>query len=557
MSLSILALALQAAVPGAQASPAPAQVAVPGATTAAATTLSPDACYRLDDRVADLAIGATGTGFDSLYLLAFQAPPTGDVITELECQLFGGYSGNPYAGGPMAWCIYEDPTDDYDPSDAVLVWTTNDTAVAQPSNNGLYQSVAVPDVSVSGVWWAAYALPGVQGGEFPAGFSTEVPSYGRAWEATASFGALDINNPANNSYFADIAAGCCDGVWHIRANGQNCIDVDGCYVNDQGVVDQTFGFDCGQAPTGQTTDWLMMNSFVADGDDLIRELRAQFGHPTLGAGAYDPNLPIEWAIWEDPNDDGDPNDLVLVWSAMDTIGSDLGTGGFRSITVPEVQVTDSFFIGVVFRDNPDSNAGTPMNLDTSGPSFGRSWVGYQTGAFCGTSIDVADLSTVGGLARTTDASSGIGLDGTWMLRANGWDCACGDITTYCTAAPNTASTDGARISTMGSTSVTANDLTLIVDSCPPNATGIILSGTDKLNFPLSNGFLCVFGTPIHRIDAVQAGGGGTVTYALDQMDLAPGQFIAAGDTVNFQLWYRDMTGTGANLSDAVAVTFCP
>ncbi|MEO1696989.1 MAG: hypothetical protein AAFU73_06820 [Planctomycetota bacterium] len=534
---------------------APAHAPVPPAV-AAASTPPVDLCYRFDDRVAETAVGATpGNSFDSLNINAFQAPAGGDTITTLELQTFGGYTGNDYTGGPITWLIYEDPTDDFDPSDAVLVWSTPDVAVPRQVNDGVFQSVAVPNISVDGIWWAGVVYHGLVGGEFPAGFSQEVPSFGRAWEATATPGTINLTSLPSNGYFADIAAGCCDGVWHIRAEGTQCIDLPNCYGYDTGVADASFGFECGSTAS---LDWMMLNAYEAEnGTDILLELSAQFGDPASGSGGYDPSAAIEWAIWNDPNDDGDPIDAELLWSATDTVGSALDSGAFKTIAVPEITVNGTFFVGILFDENLDVGGGRPMSLDTSVPFAGSSWVGYQNSGACDREIDLSDLSTVNGLHPTSTTTAFWSTPGNWMIRARSWTCDCGDPIRYCESAPNSVSALGARIFTNQSISIAANDLVISAIDVPPLQNAIIVSASDKIQLPLSDGFLCVVGTPIYRLEVLQSDASGRLDYSFDQTFLLPGYTVAPGQTWNFQYWYRDTIGSGANLSNAVAVTFCP
>jgi hypothetical protein len=56
---------------------------------------------------------------------------------------------------------------------------------------------------------------------------------------------------------------------------------------------------------------------------------------------------------------------------------------------------------------------------------------------------------------------------------------------------------------------------------------------------------------------VLAGSGGTSSLLLNTAGL-PGGVVNTGDTLHFQLWYRDRQGggSGSNLSDGLQATFC-
>ena len=130
----------------------------------------------------------------------------------------------------------------------------------------------------------------------------------------------------------------------------------------------------------------------------------------------------------------------------------------------------------------------------------------------------------------------------------------------CSGAPNSAG-PGALIGSSGSPSLTTNDLTLFSSGCPPNKTGIFYYGPNSIAIPFGDGLRCVGGS-ITRLAPRQTDALGFASQTLD-LDSAPfdggsGQAVA-GATLRFQFWYRDPAagGAGFNLSDALAVKFCP
>lgn len=133
---------------------------------------------------------------------------------------------------------------------------------------------------------------------------------------------------------------------------------------------------------------------------------------------------------------------------------------------------------------------------------------------------------------------------------------------YCQSAPNSYS-GGAQIWAYGSTSFTANDLTLITTAAVPHQFGIYYYGTEKTEIPFGDGFRCVAGQ-IWRINPpIMANVLGDVMLHVDYgqppFDSGPGA-IDPGDTFTWQMWYRDPMGPGGsgfNLSNAVRITFCP
>jgi hypothetical protein len=131
---------------------------------------------------------------------------------------------------------------------------------------------------------------------------------------------------------------------------------------------------------------------------------------------------------------------------------------------------------------------------------------------------------------------------------------------YCDITPNSAGS-GAEIRVAGSHSVLANDFTLITTGAIPNKVGLYFYGPSQVNIPLGNGRLCIL--PVVRLNPpIITDGSGIATRAVDftvfPAGSGPNQ-ITTGSTWNFQYWFRDPPGGGAefNLSNAVQVTFIP
>ncbi len=184
------------------------------------------------------------------------------------------------------------------------------------------------------------------------------------------------------------------------------------------------------------------------------------------------------------------------------------------------------------------------------------------------------FTTDGGATWTTESAAGLGnptimtIDvddqgfgwiagvdgmGVWHREASGCS-----ATAYCSTAPNSAGS-GATMSVFGSTSVSANDLVLRVQACPPTQNGLFFYGPGQTQAPFGNGHLCIDGG-FFRLPIVATNASGVATFGLD-VTLPPsaGGDITAFSTWNFQFWYRDPAAGGAsfNLSDGISVEFCP
>lgn len=132
-----------------------------------------------------------------------------------------------------------------------------------------------------------------------------------------------------------------------------------------------------------------------------------------------------------------------------------------------------------------------------------------------------------------------------------------NIATFCVSAPNSTGL-GAAIEGVGSTSIAANDMTLVTANCPPNGVGLYYVGNNAVQQPFGDGFRCVSGS-VFRLATVNANLFGDAVLALDIAQLTGAGPLAPGDTRRFQFWYRNPAagGAGFNLSNGLALTFCP
>jgi hypothetical protein len=136
---------------------------------------------------------------------------------------------------------------------------------------------------------------------------------------------------------------------------------------------------------------------------------------------------------------------------------------------------------------------------------------------------------------------------------------------YCTAVPNSTGNIGA-IGATGSDDVVDNDVTLAATDLPNNAFGYFLTSQTQgfvQNPGGSSGNLCLGGSIGRYVGPGQIKNtGATGSYTL-QLNLpttpqpAGSVSIAAGETWNFQSWYRDAVGgtPTSNFTNGLAITF--
>ena len=141
-------------------------------------------------------------------------------------------------------------------------------------------------------------------------------------------------------------------------------------------------------------------------------------------------------------------------------------------------------------------------------------------------------------------------------------CPCGNRGTGLAGCGNSAGTGGS-IFPGGSASITADDLVLSVSGLPPSKFGLVFMGDATIPaLPMADGLRCVggslfrFGARLSDSSGVLTEGPGIVGWTWSNLGSAG--HILAGDTWNFQCWYRDPKGpcgTGSNASSALAITF--
>ncbi|MCP3919628.1 MAG: hypothetical protein GY711_29180 [bacterium] len=131
---------------------------------------------------------------------------------------------------------------------------------------------------------------------------------------------------------------------------------------------------------------------------------------------------------------------------------------------------------------------------------------------------------------------------------------------YCGPAVANSTGMSGVISAAGTTSVADNDVYLIAEQLPAGQFGYFLAGqTQGSATPMgSQGVICLMGNigrynqPIEIIQGPSAG----LPLDLDSVPVNPPVAVIAGDTWNFQCWYRDSNpGNTSNFTDGVTIVF--
>lgn len=134
---------------------------------------------------------------------------------------------------------------------------------------------------------------------------------------------------------------------------------------------------------------------------------------------------------------------------------------------------------------------------------------------------------------------------------------------YCSPAKFNSSGQAAVISAIGHTKASYNFVTLIARQMPPNRTGYFLN-SDVQGFtpfpPGSLGTLCLgggIGRHVKQIANTGAAGEIIIDLRLTNLPRPNGDHsVMAGDTWNFQCWFRDFTpGPTSNFTDGIEIVF--
>jgi hypothetical protein len=221
------------------------------------------------------------------------------------------------------------------------------------------------------------------------------------------------------------------------------------------------------------------------------------------------------------------------------------------------QYASSYFAGRIPSDPAGQLSAPALLKDGTAPynTVGSSGVN-RWGDYSLTSVDPQDDLTLWTIQEHTRATD------TWGTRIGKlqFAAACPDPSAYCGTSPNSAGA-GASISYGGSSSHSANDLSLFCVGLVPNKPGLFFYGPNQTAVLLGEGVRCVDGN-LTRLSVRLADALGIASESLDftspPFSSGPGA-VGVGDTRNFQFWYRDPAGgpSGFNLSDGLEVTLCP
>lgn len=289
----------------------------------------------------------------------------------------------------------------------------------------------------------------------------------------------------------------------------------------------------------------------------IDTLEVAYGSP-LAAGGIPVGSPVVLGIWDDPTNDADPGDALLLHEIPIPAGvtvPDLDqfvSYDLVSLVGGSVSLSGGSFVGVVV-----SHGGNqwPFALDQTSSEQGRNWIGGAT-ISSSTPFDFANL-----LANDVPPQSleSINFPGHWLLNATGTEGTVEPGTAFCfcdgTSAPcfntgvpgngcgNGTDATGANLSGSGVADVLNDSLLLTASGLVPFQPGLYFQGTTEVSGGsgqvFGDGLRCAGGSVLRLEVAFSDAGGMSSTAGA----LASSGGISPGDLRTYQLWYRDPVGS--------------
>jgi choice-of-anchor B domain-containing protein len=216
-----------------------------------------------------------------------------------------------------------------------------------------------------------------------------------------------------------------------------------------------------------------------------------------------------------------------------------------------------------FRIDISANGGSTWTnveiVGPSGPEASGEWFehGFQVSDFIALTANVQMRFQASDLASGSIVEAAI--DDFVVIDV---DCNTGLGTIYCDPAVNNSTNQPATILATGSDVATDNDLTLLAQSLPTNQFGYFIASETQafIAGPSgSMGNLCVGGQIARFSNLIQnsgAAGSFSIIVDLTAIPANPAHTVVAGETWNFQAWYRDVVLIPtSNFTNAVSITF--
>jgi hypothetical protein len=318
-----------------------------------------------------------------------------------------------------------------------------------------------------------------------------------------------------------------------------------CTNHDDGTSDNAIGLTNGGAVM-----WLQRFGALSQNTTITQistawgsPLNPPTGNPTNGTAC---NV----AIYNDPNNDGNPTDGVLMQLVPGTIAGS-GTDAFQTFNLsPAVTINGYVWVGAEL-SHPAGQFPAPLDQSSNPPAAGQAWiVGDTSGTLNFNNLGANNVAPL-------DIASA-GFPGQWLLRVtcaegspatdfcrphNNGGCPCsnpGDAGHGCAGSSNPL---GAILSTTGTASLSADTVAMTSANERPNSLTVFLQGTtQQTGTTFGMGVLCTAGLTLRLFTVNSDGTGTAVTPASPSFHVQSaslGDTITAGSSRFYQAFYRD------------------
>lgn len=321
------------------------------------------------------------------------------------------------------------------------------------------------------------------------------------------------------------------------------------------------------------TLWMQAMGNSTTGVVNVTAIRAAIGSLMFaGLTGVTNGSPIRLGVWEDPTDDGNPSDAVLLVEFASTVSlADTDQAAVYTLPAP-VQATNVFFIGASYVHGLNTGFPAPVDVIGCGSRPNEIWLGGSTIA-----VDFANLAanpqpvvnvSAGSTAYILQADTGSASTGTVFCIGDGvaphTPCPCGNNSATADAAGclNSLGTGG-KLRGMGVASISADSLVL-QGSAMANSSVLYFQGTIQQNggngAVFGDGLRCAGGVVVRLGTTTNVGGSSTYPFGAAPSVSVKGGVVAPGSRT-YQAWYRNAaafcTISTFNLTNGLAVTWNP
>lgn len=266
--------------------------------------------------------------------------------------------------------------------------------------------------------------------------------------------------------------------------------------------------------------------------------------------------PTDILVWDDPNDDGNPFDAVLVYQGVSTVQNSGASVLNPHAVLPAVSVNGYFFVGVGCAHGASQ---FPAPLDQTSPNCASPEPTWIVGDTSG-NVDYATLANNNVPPQT---ASSAGFPGFWLLRGAcsgepGFGYCAGDgldptVTTPCPCANLGAAGNGCRSSFnaagahLAAHGTVAND-DAVLDGSGMNASGPCVFLKGNANTPsgvvFGDGLRCTDGTLVRLRVVTLAAGAASFPNSTETVTLSlrGGTPVGSGLTGYYTVYYRNAAG---------------